>query len=112
MQVASSLEVLKVKDSPVKKLDFTAENKENMPATAEPTILPESEDLKKPIAEIIKTGPAPVKVAEGVKADEADEPILQENPNRFVLFPIKYHEVRACIVVASRRVTRTVAAQG
>ncbi|KAI9887266.1 MAG: Ribonucleotide-diphosphate reductase (RNR), small subunit [Watsoniomyces obsoletus] len=24
---------------------------------------------------------------------EADEPILQENPHRFVLFPIKYHEI-------------------
>jgi len=23
----------------------------------------------------------------------ADEPILRENPNRFVLFPLKYHEV-------------------
>lgn len=31
--------------------------------------------------------------APGIKGDEADEPILQENPNRFVLFPIKYHEV-------------------
>lgn len=25
--------------------------------------------------------------------DEANEPILQENPNRFVLFPIKYHDI-------------------
>lgn len=28
-----------------------------------------------------------------IKPDEIDEPILQENPQRFVLFPIKYHEV-------------------
>ncbi|ANB15447.1 ribonucleotide-diphosphate reductase subunit RNR2 [Sugiyamaella lignohabitans] len=28
-----------------------------------------------------------------LKASEKDEPLLQENPNRFVLFPIKYHEI-------------------
>ena len=33
-------------------------------------------------------------VAPTIKAEEADEPLLQENPQRFVLFPIKYHEVR------------------
>lgn len=33
-------------------------------------------------------------VASTIKSDEADEPLLRENPNRFVLFPIKYHEVR------------------
>jgi ribonucleoside-diphosphate reductase subunit M2 len=32
-------------------------------------------------------------VAPTIKPDEIDEPILQENPQRFVLFPIKYHEV-------------------
>ncbi len=32
-------------------------------------------------------------VAATIKAEEADEPLLQENPQRFVLFPIKYHEV-------------------
>ena len=26
-------------------------------------------------------------------ADEEEEPLLQENPNRFVLFPIKYHDI-------------------
>lgn len=25
--------------------------------------------------------------------EEEEEPILKENPNRFVLFPIKYHSV-------------------
>lgn len=33
------------------------------------------------------------RVAPTIKSDEIDEPILQENPQRFVLFPIKYHEV-------------------
>jgi hypothetical protein len=32
-------------------------------------------------------------VAPTIKASEANEPLLQENPGRFVLFPIKYHEV-------------------
>ncbi|KAL5598809.1 hypothetical protein BROUX41_003857 [Berkeleyomyces rouxiae] len=42
-------------------------------------------DAKKPVEE--------KKVPAGIKAFEADEPLLQENPNRFVLFPIKYHEI-------------------
>ncbi|CUS14959.1 unnamed protein product [Tuber aestivum] len=32
-------------------------------------------------------------VDEGTKAEEMDEPILTENKHRFVLFPIKYHEI-------------------
>lgn len=28
-----------------------------------------------------------------LKAKEKDEPLLKENPNRFVLFPIKYHDI-------------------
>lgn len=32
-------------------------------------------------------------VAATLKSEEANEPILRENPNRFVLFPIKYNEV-------------------
>lgn len=31
--------------------------------------------------------------ASTLTAEEHDEPLLQENPNRFVLFPIKYHEI-------------------
>lgn len=34
-------------------------------------------------------------VATTIKPEEAIEPLLQENPQRFVLFPIKYHEVCA-----------------
>jgi len=36
-----------------------------------------------------------ISVAEAVQDEEneADEPLLVENPNRFVLFPIKYHEI-------------------
>ncbi|KAJ5246172.1 hypothetical protein N7468_001155 [Penicillium chermesinum] len=60
-QAASSLENLKMSDSPVKKLDFESVGKEN-PASLKPEL-------------------------------EAQEPLLQENPRRFVLFPIKYHEI-------------------
>ncbi len=94
---------LKMSDSPAKKLDFTAADKENMPVTVEPTIV---EPELKPIAELVKPAPQ-VKVAPTIKVSEADEPLLQENPHRFVLFPIKYHEVR--IQSQYRRVTRKVA---
>lgn len=77
-----------MKDSPVKKLDFGSENKENMPAALQPIPTPTVEDLKKPVTEIVKTAPE-VTVAPGIKSTEADEPLLQENPNRFVLFPLK-----------------------
>jgi ribonucleoside-diphosphate reductase subunit M2 len=80
-------------DSPAKKLDFTAMDKENIPATVEPT--PVESDLKKPVAEVAETSPQAPKVAPTIKTTESDEPLLQENPQRFVLFPIKYHEVRA-----------------
>ena len=91
LQAANSLQNLKVKDSPVKKLDFTVEDKENMPVAVEPVAVSESKDLKKPLAEIVKTE-APM-AAPAVKSDLEDEPILRENPQRFVLFPIQYHEV-------------------
>ena len=95
-------------DSPAKKLDFNASiiaDKENLPASSPVVTATEgAADLKKPIAEIVKTHPEPPKIAEGIKAHEADEPLLQENPHRFVLFPIKYHEVR--VILSTRRVGR------
>lgn len=92
-QAATSLQNLKVKESPAKKLDFSVENKENMPADAPLLTVAEFNALKTPVTELVKTSPEPPKVAQGIKADEIDEPILQENPHRFVLFPIKYHEI-------------------
>ena len=77
-------------DSPAKKLSFTPFNKENAPFDA-PII--EELDIKKPVADAVKSEPKPV-VAPTIKSEEADEPLLRENPQRFVLFPIKYHEVR------------------
>ena len=35
-----------------------------------------------------------ISTAATIKKEEQHEPLLQENPQRFVLFPIKYHEVR------------------
>ena len=88
MQAASNLEHLKVKDSPAKKIDFTSENKENMPSTDPVPASVAVDDVKKPLVEEVTPQPA-VKAAPTVKELEAEEPLLQENPNRFVLFPLK-----------------------
>jgi ribonucleoside-diphosphate reductase subunit M2 len=81
-------------DSPIKKLDFSATDKENIPVNSSiPPSTEESSDMKKSIVEMVKPVET-LKVASGIKAQEMDEPLLQENPHRFVLFPIKYHEVR------------------
>lgn len=82
-------------ESPIKKINLGKENTTfdadvdtiaNKIESHKPT---EKEQEKKELA-----------VAPTIKSEEADEPILQENPQRFVLFPIKYHEVSD----ASRRV--------
>lgn len=84
-------------ESPAKKLclDATAD-KENIAAEKY-----ESDEVAVPIKGIplleVKEEEKP-SVAEGIKEDEASEPILQVNPQRFVLFPIKYHEVRVTAV--------------
>ncbi|KAF7909869.1 uncharacterized protein EAF01_003587 [Botrytis porri] len=80
---ASGIENMKM-ESPVKKINFAG--KENSAFDADAPIF---EEVKKPIVEEQKV----VAVAPGIKPEEADEPLLQENPNRFVLFPIKYHEI-------------------
>jgi ribonucleoside-diphosphate reductase subunit M2 len=71
-------------DSPVKKLSFEPTNKENAPVS---TPVDADKPIEKPVVQ------EALHVAPGVKAMEADEPLLQENPHRFVLFPIRYHEV-------------------
>jgi ribonucleoside-diphosphate reductase subunit M2 len=79
----------------VKKLIFDAEDKENMPVTAESI-----ESLAKPALDIEKTPTTEVQeqaaqqpVPKTLKELEKEEPLLQENPHRFVLFPLKYHEI-------------------
>jgi ribonucleoside-diphosphate reductase subunit M2 len=74
-------------DSPAKKLDFqSTADKENVykPIVGIPD-MPEVDMSIKPT------------VAPTIKEEEADEPLLQENPQRFVLFPIKYHDVSLCV---------------
>lgn len=77
-------------DSPAKKLDLSVADKENcdvaVPIKGIPD-LPEVDDA------LDKGKPS---VADTIKPEEAHEPLLQENPGRFVLFPIKYHEVCEC----------------
>jgi ribonucleoside-diphosphate reductase subunit M2 len=82
-------------DSPVKKLSFEPAEKENTPAVVDASATTQIKE--KPVVQ-----EAP-KVAPGIKELEANEPLLQENAHRFVLFPIKYHEVRC-----RRRVARKV----
>lgn len=73
-------------DTPVKRLNFNIAGKENMPAEVDAS---SDIEVTKPVEEIKKA----VTVAPTIKSAEMNEPLLQENPNRFVLFPIKYHEV-------------------
>ncbi len=83
-------------ESPVKKLDLTATDKENKPFDADLAALEAEIDAKhseKLSMETPKKEESKAAVAPAVKADQVEEPILQENAQRFVLFPIKYHEV-------------------
>ena len=81
-------------ESPVKmKLFATEANKENIDSRYL------SDEIAVPIKGIPVLPDEPEKtvapaVADSTKDDEEVEPILQENAQRFVLFPIKYHEVR------------------
>ena len=94
LQASSGLENLKMGDSPAKKLNFESVGKENVPVNA-PAPIMNNLDMKKPITEVFdEKKKDKVAVAPTIKSLEADEPLLQENAHRFVLFPIKYHEVR------------------
>ena len=79
-------------DSPAKKLNFGAANKENEPLNTDAPVF-EDIEVKKPVVEDVKKAEIQAMVAKGFKPEEADEPLLRENAQRFVLFPIKYHEV-------------------
>ncbi|MCJ1311166.1 Ribonucleotide-diphosphate reductase (RNR), small subunit [Agyrium rufum] len=91
-QTASVLETLKMGDSPIKKIDFEAVGKENIAHNAPICV---DLELKKPAMPVTKPIEKieEVKVAPTIRPDESDEPLLQENPQRFVLFPIRYHEI-------------------
>lgn len=91
-QAASAIDSLKM-ESPVKKLDFGVSNKENMlDVAAFHALGKQVEDDRKTPTEVQKELDTTA-VARDINSDECDEPLLQENSQRFVLFPIKYHEV-------------------
>jgi hypothetical protein len=75
-------------DSPAKKLDFSVANKENSNVAVPVAGIP---DLPEPAAKVEDVF-APT-VASTIKASEVNEPLLQENPQRFVLFPIQHNDV-------------------
>jgi len=86
-KAASAIENLKMGDSPAKKLDFTVENKENSGVAVPVAGIP---DIPEPVEAKDESAPS---VASTIKPHEANEPLLQENPQRFVLFPIQHHDV-------------------
>ncbi|KAM7223631.1 Ribonucleotide reductase, small chain domain containing protein [Rhypophila decipiens] len=90
-QAASAIESLKM-ESPVKKIDFSVANKENKPLEDDLAALEAQMDAKQNETKTFEV--ASRKGQEfTVKNEKIDEPLLQENPQRFVLFPIKYHEI-------------------
>ncbi|KAJ1335329.1 ribonucleoside-diphosphate reductase subunit M2 [Microdochium nivale] len=90
-KVASAMDSLKM-ESPVKKLDLAA-GKENAPIDADFDSLASQIESQKPEVEQSKeVSPNNSEFAK-IKAMESEEPLLMENPQRFVLFPIKYHEI-------------------
>ncbi|PNS19353.1 ribonucleoside-diphosphate reductase small chain [Sphaceloma murrayae] len=86
-KVAEAVESFKM-ESPVKQPVFSIEaNKENLQSDEVAVPVKGIPLDYEPEQDVVPT------VASGLKPEEAEEPILQENPNRFVLFPIKYHEI-------------------
>ncbi|KEY64291.1 hypothetical protein S7711_06337 [Stachybotrys chartarum IBT 7711] len=95
-QAANAIDSFKM-ESPVKKLDFGAADKENQPFD-ENTLADLEHQVEarhvKAVEETKKVEEKPIDaVVSAIKAQEAEEPLLMENPQRFVLFPIKYHEI-------------------
>ena len=99
IQAASAIESLKMSDSPAKMLKFSVADKENYAVAIPVAGIP---DLPKAVAPEV---PAEKTVAATIKPEEAYEPLLQENPQRFVLFPIQNHEVRLSTLRVAARVT-------
>lgn len=91
-QAASAIESFKM-ESPVKKIDFSPADKENQPAECKAlaALAKKMDEEKKTKVEEVETD-SKTEVAE-TKPEHIDEPLLQENPQRFVLFPIRYHEI-------------------
>ncbi|KAF2004185.1 ribonucleoside-diphosphate reductase-like protein subunit M2 [Amniculicola lignicola CBS 123094] len=83
-KATSAIQTLKMSDSPAKKLDFSSADKENV---YKPIVgIPMLDDIK---ADVVEDKKKP----STLQPEEEDEPLLAENAQRFVLFPIKYHDV-------------------
>ncbi|CAH0043022.1 unnamed protein product [Clonostachys solani] len=88
-QAAAAIDSFKI-ESPIKKINFHPEDKENHPVDqATLSTLSKQVDVRHDIVKAEKETEKEV----ANKPEEIDEPLLQENPHRFVLFPIKYHEI-------------------
>ena len=74
--------------SPIKKPNFSVADKENIEVAVPIVGIPDLDELD------TSAPKQPASVAATIKPEEVVEPLLQENPQRFVLFPIKYPEVR------------------
>ena len=89
LQGTIGIENLKVTDkSLAKKAAFTEADKENLDVAVPVVGIPDIDD------EVAADETKEATTAATIKKEEQHEPLLQENPQRFVLFPIKYHEVR------------------
>jgi hypothetical protein len=84
---------LKMSESPMKGISSSGTDKENV-VSGSPTAAKELLATEQPVLKSVVPVETPT-VASDCKAVEAEEPLLQENPHRFVLFPIKYHEVQS-----------------
>lgn len=93
VQAASAIDTLKMSDSPAKKIDFGVLDKENRPYDVDAPVVDDIVTVHKPAVEEEVQVAKPLTRVEEIRAMEAEEPLLQENKRRFVLFPLKYHEV-------------------
>ncbi|KAK4167662.1 ribonucleotide reductase [Cladorrhinum sp. PSN259] len=94
-QALSAIESLQM-ESPVKKLDFSSANKENKPFDSDLATLEAEIDAnyaQKNDTMVVSKKEETKAAAAPAKEEVLDEPLLTENPQRFVLFPIKYHEI-------------------
>ncbi|KAJ9152162.1 Small subunit of ribonucleotide reductase [Coniochaeta hoffmannii] len=93
-QAAAAIESFKM-ESPVKKLNLSQADKENKPFDADLATLEAEIDAKhseETSSKALTQTPQKVEETPAPKPED-DEPLLAENPGRFVLFPIKYHEI-------------------
>ncbi len=85
-QVVADFDDLKVKDSIAQKLSYMSEAAAKDLEAKKLAFLELGMKEEKAISTVVTETKAP--------SDLDDEPLLRENPGRFVMFPLNYHEVR------------------